>query len=74
MGQILLLMGQMNFFHTPYSWNGSDNLIVEFYFENENPNANSTVFNTENITADNALCYEQKKRTPLSLMETTMYS
>ncbi|MDG1841608.1 MAG: peptide-N-glycosidase F-related protein [Crocinitomicaceae bacterium] len=47
-------------FHTPYSWNGNDNLIVEFYFENENPNANSIVFNTENITSDNALYYEQK--------------
>lgn len=35
------------FFHTPFTWNGTDNIIIEFYFENENPVANSIVFEND---------------------------
>jgi len=60
-GSAPLIDGANEFlFHTPFTWNGTDNLIIEYYFENENPVANSILFNNEDISADNTLSFVGK--------------
>ena len=46
-------------FYQPFAWNGTDNLIVEFYFENTQEALNTLSFGSETTTADNALSYNK---------------
>lgn len=47
-------------FHTPFNWNGTDNLIIEFYFENGANQANSISFQEETSAPDQALSFNGK--------------
>ncbi|MFT5859532.1 MAG: hypothetical protein ACI865_001635 [Flavobacteriaceae bacterium] len=44
-------------FHQPYSWNGTDNLIVEFYFDRSIAATNMLLFDTEATAGDMAVHY-----------------
>jgi len=45
-------------FHQPYTWNGTDNLIVEFYFESgTGAQANSILFEQESTVGNMALSH-----------------
>ena len=48
------------FFHTPFTWNGTDNIIIEFYFENETPVANSILFENDANYSDKSVSYNGK--------------
>ncbi len=52
-------LNELMFFQA-FPWNGTDNLIVEFSFENDLPAANSLIFETEDITSNTALSFEAK--------------
>lgn len=56
-----LVVGLNNllFFQT-FPWNGTDNLIVEFSFENDFPASTSLNFQTETISNNTALSFEGK--------------
>jgi hypothetical protein len=43
------------FFYQPFNWNGTDNLIVEFSFDQSVPSSNELEFQTEDITAGKAM-------------------
>jgi hypothetical protein len=45
-------------FYQPFAWNGSDNLIVEFYFENTSAPTNSLLFEAD-PNNQNALSYNK---------------
>ena len=47
-------------FYQAYAWNGTDNIIIEFSFENDYPVANSLEFQTETINGNTALNFEGK--------------
>jgi len=52
-----LIAGQNELlFYQPFVWNGTDNIIIEFYFENTMDAANSLLFDGE-TTATNAMFY-----------------
>lgn len=56
-----LAVGQNEFpFHTPFAWNGTDNLIVEFYFQDGLAAGNSLTFQTESSAPGMALHYPGK--------------
>lgn len=42
-------------FHQAFSWNGTDNLIVEFYYENTENTSNQILFDAEDITTNTAI-------------------
>lgn len=44
-------------FYQPFAWNGTDNIIIEFYFENTMDAANALLFDVETIAAPTALYY-----------------
>lgn len=46
-------------FYQPFAWNGTDNLIIEFYFENTMEAANMLTFQSETTSIDNALAYNK---------------
>lgn len=48
------------YFYQPYSWNGTDNIIVEFVFDRPIASTNSILFNTQSISGNQALAYETK--------------
>ena len=67
-----LVIGQNELlFYQPFAWDGTSNIIVEFYFENDIPSANSFVFDAETITDSTALEYVgrngQEVDTPLQV-------
>ena len=47
-------------FYQAYAWNGTDNIIIEFSFENDYPVANSMEFETKTISTNTALNFEGK--------------
>jgi hypothetical protein len=61
-----LTLGELNLgenellFYQAYAWNGTDNLIIEFSFENDYPVANSLEFQTQTINGNTALNFEGK--------------
>jgi hypothetical protein len=61
-----LTLGELNLgenellFYQAYAWNGTDNLIIEFSFENDYPEANSLEFQTQTINGNTALNFEGK--------------
>ena len=46
-------------FYQPFAWNGTDNLIIEFYFENTQEALNTLDFGGEFSVTDNALVYNK---------------
>ena len=53
-----LVNGQNNLlFYQPFAWNGTDNIVIEFYFENTQDAANSLLFNGKPNTQQKALFY-----------------
>jgi hypothetical protein len=57
----LLAAGSATFgFYQPYNWNGTDNLIIEFSFDNGVQPTNTTMFNTEASGTDLAVGYAGK--------------
>ncbi len=53
-----LIVGQNELlFYQPFAWNGSDNIIVEFYFSNSLDAMNSLIFDGETIASPTALNY-----------------
>lgn len=44
-------------FYQAFTWNGTDNLIIEFYYENPESTNNIMLFDSENISTSNALGY-----------------
>lgn len=44
-------------FHEAFPWNGSDNLIIEFYFENTESTANNILFDAEDIATNTAVAF-----------------
>jgi hypothetical protein len=44
-------------FYQPFAWNGIDNIIIEFYFENSMDAANSILFDSESIASGSAVYY-----------------
>jgi len=44
-------------FYQPFSWNGTDNIIIEFYFENTMDATNSILFDSETVAAGSAVYY-----------------
>ena len=47
-------------FYQPYNWNGTDNLIIEFSFDNGVQPTNTSVFNSEGASTDLAVNYAGK--------------
>jgi hypothetical protein len=47
-------------FYQTFTWDGNSNIVIEFYFENDIPSANSLSFETSSITTNQALSYEGK--------------
>ncbi len=47
-------------FHQPFTWNGTDNLVIEFYFDRPIPSTNSILFSTQTITTNEVLSYPAK--------------
>lgn len=47
-------------FYQTFTWDGSSNIVIEFYFENDVPSANSLSFETSSITTNQALSYQGK--------------
>ena len=47
-------------FYQSFAWNGTDNLIIEFSFENDYPAATGLSFQTETINTNTALNFEGK--------------
>lgn len=47
-------------FYQAFAWNGTDNIIIEFSFENDYPVLNSLDFQTETISTNTALNFEGK--------------
>jgi len=53
-----MVIGQNDFlFYQPYSWNGTSNLIIEFYFENTQVSGNELSFDAETISNQSAVFY-----------------
>lgn len=53
-----LVVGQNELlFYQSFAWNGTDNIIVEFYFENSQDALNSLLFDGETIASQTALNY-----------------
>lgn len=53
-----LIVGQNELlFFQPFAWNGTDNIIIEFYFENTMDAVNSLLFEGETIAAPTAKFY-----------------
>ncbi|MGV3631905.1 MAG: LamG-like jellyroll fold domain-containing protein [Bacteroidota bacterium] len=45
-------------FYQPFAWNGTDNLVVEFYFENTtSTGSNLMLFEAENTSVNNAVAF-----------------
>jgi hypothetical protein len=44
-------------FYQPFAWNGTDNIIIEFYFENSMDAVNSLLFDGETIGTSTAMFY-----------------
>ncbi|MDP4637498.1 MAG: peptide-N-glycosidase F-related protein [Crocinitomicaceae bacterium] len=56
--QAELAIGQNELlFYQPFAWNGTDNIIIEFYFENSMDAANSILFDSESIAPGSAVYY-----------------
>lgn len=56
--QAELLNGQNDLlFYQAFSWNGTDNIIIEFYYENSQDASNSLLFDAEDIVNPTALGY-----------------
>lgn len=54
-----LIVGPNDFlFYQPFVWNGTDNIIVEFYYENTETTNNNILFQSESISGNTALGYE----------------
>ena len=47
-------------FYQPFTWNGTDNIIIEFYFENSLSPANSLNFSSTTGGPQTALSYDQR--------------
>lgn len=47
-------------FHAPFNWNGSENIIIEYSFQDGVNNGNSTSYETENTATNQALHYKGK--------------
>lgn len=47
-------------FYQAFAWNGTDNIIIEFSFQNDYPVASSLDFQTETISTNSALNFEGK--------------
>jgi hypothetical protein len=45
-------------FFQPFSWNGTDNVIIEFYFENTMDAVNSLLFDGESVGTSTAMYYD----------------
>jgi len=57
--QAELVAGQNDLlFYQPYAWNGTDNLIVEFSFENTPGAINSLLFDAEDVAVGKAMAYD----------------
>lgn len=50
-------------FHQPFLWDGSNNLIVDFYYENDKQVANPLIFKTVQNTDSTGLLYKGKNGT-----------
>ena len=61
-----LTLGELNIgenellFYQAYAWNGTDNIILEFSFENDYPVSSSLEFETETINSNTAINFEAK--------------
>jgi hypothetical protein len=56
-----LAIGQNDFlFHVPYTWNGTDNIIVEFVYEASVVAANDIQFSTESTVGNMAVGYPNR--------------
>ncbi len=54
-----LALGENEFlFYQPFTWNGSDNIIVEFSFENTFESLNSLSFEAQSDASSNSLVYD----------------
>ncbi|MFN5912014.1 MAG: LamG domain-containing protein, partial [Bacteroidota bacterium] len=57
--QTELVVGQNELlFYQPFAWNGTDNLIIEFSFENTPGAVNALLFDAENVGVGAALSYD----------------
>jgi hypothetical protein len=55
-GELVNGQNELLFFQ-PFSWNGTDNIVIEFYFENTMDAVNSLLFDGETIGTPSALFY-----------------
>lgn len=56
-----LVIGQNEFlFHQPFSWNGTDNIIIEFLYESSIVALNDIQFGTETTAGNMALSYDNR--------------
>jgi hypothetical protein len=56
-----LVQGENKFlFYQSFTWNGTDNLIIEFSYQDNYLHTNSLLFETENITSNTSIAYPDK--------------
>ncbi|MBI2259121.1 MAG: T9SS type A sorting domain-containing protein [Flavobacteriia bacterium] len=56
-----LIYGENKFlFYQPYYWNGSDNLIIEFSYQDGNEHNNNILFQNEASTNNSSIFYQNK--------------
>lgn len=47
-------------FYRPYTWNGTDNIVLEFYFENPEKTADLLLFDVEDLNSNSALQFSER--------------
>lgn len=47
-------------FYQTFTWDGTSNIVIEFYFENDVPSTNALSFETSSISTNQALSYQGK--------------
>ena len=55
-GELITGQNELLFFQ-PFAWNGTDNIVVEFYFENTLDAVNSLLFDGETVTSNTQAYY-----------------
>jgi hypothetical protein len=56
-----LVVGPNEFlFYQPFVWDGTSNLIIEFSYASDESEVNGLVFNSENVSGNQALSYSEK--------------